>query len=177
LSESEIFLLIDVRDDIDAPVLPGGKLSEYIPFYFGPRSPMLLQIATGFDGVKKFPQEEIVYIISSLDKIKECDLQYFFADGHVRSYTSTSYNDDKHLEHLEWNVFQATYWKSDDSDLRRQEKKQAELLVKDHVPLNAIELFCVFNEKAQQILQSFLLEEKKSFDVKISPHKLYYDHL
>jgi len=138
---------------------------------------MLYQIATGFDGVKKFPQEEIVYIISTLDKIKECDLPYFYTDGHVRSYTSTSYNDDKHLEHLDWGTFRATYWKSDESDLRRQEKKQAELLVKDHVPLNAIELFGVFNEKAQQMLQTFLLEAKQNFDVKISPHKLYYDHL
>ena len=138
---------------------------------------MLYQIATGFDGVKKFPQEEIVYIISSLDKIKEHNLQYFFTDGHVRSYTSTPYNDDKHLEHLDWNAINARIWKSDESDLRRQEKKQAELLVKDHVPLNAIELFGVFNEKAQQMLQTFLLEAKQNFDVKISPHKLYYDHL
>jgi hypothetical protein len=169
--------LIEVRDDIDAPVPPGGKLSEYIPFYFGPRSPMLLQIATGFDGVKKYPQEEIVYIVSSLDKIKEYDLPYFFTDGHIRSCTSTSYNDDRYLEILDWDTFKTTYWKSDDTDLRRQEKKQAELLVKHHVPVNAIELFCVYNEKAQQILRTYLAEEKQSFDVKTSPHKLYYDHL
>lgn len=169
--------LIEVRDDLEAPVPPGGKLSEYIPFYFGPRSPMLLQIATGFDGVQKYPQEEIVYIISSLDKIKEQELEYFFTDGHVRSCTSTSYNDDRFLEILDWDAISARIWKSDDTDLRRQEKKQAELLVKHHVPINAIELFCVYNEKAQQILCSCLAAESLGFDVKISPQKLYYDHL
>jgi len=87
--------LIEVRDDVDAPVPPGGKVSEYIPFYFGPRSPMLFRIATGFDGVKKYPQEEIVYIISSLDKIRSRNLPYFFTDGHLKSFTSTAYNDDR----------------------------------------------------------------------------------
>ncbi len=169
--------LIEVRDDIDAPVPPGGKLSEYIPFYFGPRSPMLYQIATGFDGVTKYPQEEIIYIISSLDKIKEHNLPYFFTDGHVRSFTSTSYNDDINLDLLDWDAIHARIWKSDDTDLRRQEKKQAELLVKHHIPVNAIELFCVYNEKAQQILCTYLAAAKQSFEVKSSPHKLYYDHL
>lgn len=62
---------------------------------------MLLQIATGFDGVTKYPQEEIVYIITSLDRIKALNLPYFFTDGHVRSVTATAYNDDKHLERLD----------------------------------------------------------------------------
>ncbi|NTW82945.1 MAG: DUF4433 domain-containing protein [Chlorobiaceae bacterium] len=167
---------MNVRDDLYS-CSSGGKLSEYIPFNFGPRSPMLYQIATGFDGVKKYPQEEIVYIISSLDKIKEHELEYFFTDGHVRSCTSTSYNDESYLEILDWDAINARIWKSDDTDLRRQEKKQAELLVKHHVPINAIELFCVYNEKAQQILCSCLVAESLSFDVKISPRKLYYDHL
>lgn len=52
--------LIDYRKDLEAPVPPGGKLSDYIPFYLGPRSPMLYQIATGYEGVKRFSQEEII---------------------------------------------------------------------------------------------------------------------
>ena len=169
--------LIEVRDDIKAPVPPGGMLSEYIPFYFGPRSPMLYQISTGFDGVKQFPQQEIVYIVTSLDKIREHHLPYFFTDGHIRSFTSTSYNDDKYLEKLDWSAIFATYWKSDEADLRKQEKKQAELLVKNYVPVNAIELFCVYNEHAKGILYSFLSGMNHEFEVRISPKKLYYDHL
>lgn len=65
---------------------------------------MLYQISTGFDGVKQFSQQEIVYIVTSLDKIREHHLPYFFTDGHIRSFTSTSYNDDKYLEKLDWNA-------------------------------------------------------------------------
>jgi hypothetical protein len=169
--------LIEERDDIDAPVPPGGKVSEYIPFYFGPRSPMLFRIATGFDGVKKYPQEEIVYIIESLDKIKAHKLSFFFTDGHLKSLTSTAYNDERHLNKLDWEVIFAQYWKSDDADLRRQEKKQAELLVKDYVPVNAIELFGVYNEKAPQTMISLLAAARLDFAVRVSPQKLYYDHL
>jgi hypothetical protein len=40
--------LINTRKEIAAPDPPGGTLSDYIPFYLGPRSPMLYQIATGW---------------------------------------------------------------------------------------------------------------------------------
>lgn len=156
---------------------PGGKVSEYIPFYFGPSSPMLFRIATGFDGVKKCHQGEVVYIISSLDKIREHNLPYFFTDGHLKSLTSTAYNDDRYLDRLDWDVVFARFWKSDDTDLRRQEKKQAELLVKGHVPVNAFELFGVYNEKARQTIAALLSEAQLDFVVKVSPEKLYYDHL
>jgi len=74
-------------------------------------------------------------------------------------------------------VIYAQFWKSDDTDLRRQEKKQAELLVRDHVPVDAIELFGVYNENARQSMISSLSDAKLDFMVKVSPDKLYYDHL
>ena len=62
--------LIEFREDMDVPVSPFGKFSEYIPFYFGPRSPMLYKIATGYDGIKKIPQTDIIYLVSRLDIIQ-----------------------------------------------------------------------------------------------------------
>lgn len=111
---------------------------------------MLFQIATGYDGIKKYPQEEIVYIISSLDKIKQNSLIYFFSDGHVRSSTSAKYIDDECFSLLDWGTIYAEFWRSDETDLRRKEKKQAELLVKHHVPLNCIEYIGVFNSRSHQ---------------------------
>lgn len=45
--------LIDFRKDLSAPDPPGGCFRDYIPFYFGPRSPMLYQIATGWEDIEK----------------------------------------------------------------------------------------------------------------------------
>jgi hypothetical protein len=118
--------LITYRKDMAAPDPPGGTLADYIPFYFGPRSPMLYQIASGWEDIEKHPQDNIIYYISSIDQIRSARLKYFFTDGHGRSRTSTAYTDDKDLQKLDWDAIYATNWRSDETDLRRKEKKQAE---------------------------------------------------
>ena len=120
--------LIDYRRELPAPDPPGGTLADYIPFYLGPRSPMLYQIATGWEDIRKYPQEEIVYYISSVQKIKDHHLKYFFTDGHARSSTSIHYTHEDDFEKLDWETIYATYWKSDETDLRRKEKKQSEFM-------------------------------------------------
>ena len=63
--------LINHRKNIIAQDPPGGSLSDYIPFYFGPRSPMLYQIAKGYEDIPKHPQENIVYLITSFEEVKK----------------------------------------------------------------------------------------------------------
>lgn len=45
--------LIAQRREFTVPIEPGGTLSDYVPFYFGGHSPMLLNIKTGFRGITK----------------------------------------------------------------------------------------------------------------------------
>jgi len=169
--------LIDYRKNLEACNPPGGKLSEYIPFYFGPRSPMLFQIATGYEDVEKHLQQEIVYLISSVDQIKANNLQYFFTDGHARSETSTYFNSEDDFDKLDWDTIYSTYWKSDETDLRRKEKKQSELLIKTHVPVSCIEHIGVYNELANRKVLDLLAETKLNINIRTSPQKLYYDNL
>ncbi len=42
--------LIEKRRHREVPIRPGGTLSDYIPFYFTPHTPMLFNIKTGFQG-------------------------------------------------------------------------------------------------------------------------------
>ena len=169
--------LIDYRKELPAPDPPGGTLADYIPFYLGPRSPMLYQIATGWEDIKKYPQEEIIYYISSVGKIKEHHLACFFTDGHARSSTSTPYTNDADFEKLDWDAIRATKWISDETDLRRKEKKQSEFLVKNHVPISCIQYIGVYNKTAEQKVLALLDKCKTIIPVSISPNKLYYDHL
>ena len=63
---------------------PGiGRLNDYVPFYFTPFSPMLLNIKSGRNGVPQRPNEDIVILVSSLHKIKEQGLRFLFTDGHA----------------------------------------------------------------------------------------------
>lgn len=166
--------LINYRKELSAPYPPGGTLADYIPFYLGPRSPMLFQIATGWEDIKKYPQEDIIYYISSVSKIKEYNLEYFFTDGHARSSTSIHYTNDKDFDKLDWDTIYASYWKSDETDLRRKEKKQSEFLVKNHVPVSCIQFIGVYNKAAEQKVLALLDNCQLYIPIRNNPNKLYY---
>lgn len=56
---------------------PGGTLSDYVPFYFTPFSHMLLNIKTGWGGIRQRNNDEIVIMVSSLrtlqaDQFRSC---------------------------------------------------------------------------------------------------------
>jgi hypothetical protein len=169
--------LIGYREQLEATNPPGGKLQDYIPFYLGPRSPMLYQIAKGDGMVTKFPQEEIIYLISSFQEIKTHNLSYFFTDGHARSNTSNKYNSEDDFSKIDEDGVYATYWKSDETDLTRQQKKQAEFLIKDHVPISCINYIGTFSEQAKEKVLLLLEQQNLNIEIKVSPKKLYYDNL
>src|SRR4051794_6475963 len=58
--------LIQRRTGREVPIAPGGTLSDYVPFYFTPYSPMLYNIKTGYGGIPKKPMSEIAILVSSL---------------------------------------------------------------------------------------------------------------
>ena len=169
--------IIEKRKEIDTPDPPGGSFEDYVPFYFGPRSPMLLQIASGWGGIKRFPQDEIIYLISNITLLQAHNLEFFFCDGHARSFTSKKYIDVKDLDLLDWETIYSTQWRSDETDLRRKEKKQAELLVKHHVPISCIAHIGVYSNFAHNHVQTILTDFNVNIPIKVSPTKLYYDHL
>ncbi len=104
-------------------------------------------------------------------------LSIFFSDGHARSMTTTYYTQPIDFAKLDWEAISATNWGSNNQDLRRKEKKQAEFLVKRFVPLEAIQFFGVFNSWAAEKAQKMLEKHNLQTEIKISPSKLYYDHL
>ncbi len=71
---------------------PGGALGEYVPFYFGPLSPMLLNIKTGYRGITQRPQRDIIYIACKVsDVVRHCP-NWCFTDGHAKNKITTFYN-------------------------------------------------------------------------------------
>ena len=76
--------LIHFREERIVPVPPGGTLSDYIPFYFWPKSPMLYVIHKGNDPeVIHTPQEEIIYLVSSFEQLKQSNCEFVYTDRHA----------------------------------------------------------------------------------------------
>ncbi len=136
------------------PLVNGRTLGEYIPFYFGTRTPMLYVIQKGFNGVTPTPPQEIVYCVSTVRKILDTELDFVFTDGHaIDSFTHQfTPADVPELETLlDFEAIKTRDWNSEtDLDLKR--RKQAEFLLFGDLPFKFISGFIVFNENAKSRL-------------------------
>jgi len=153
--------LISRRNEI---TLANGKsLGDYIPFYFDGRMPMLLVVQNGTNGVKSTQPQDIVYCISSVAKITECGLDYLFTDGHAVASFSSIYDSGQinNIDQLvDFNAVRVKYWRNEnDLDLKR--RKEAEFLVGNDIPVQAIIGYVVYNEAAKQQLLDMGIPDNK----------------
>jgi hypothetical protein len=75
--------LITKRATHKVPIVPFGVLNDYIPFYFTPFSPMLKNIHSGYAGITKRANQDIVILVSSAHKLLEKDVPFVFTDAHA----------------------------------------------------------------------------------------------
>jgi len=130
--------LIARRTTRDVPVDPYGTLSDYIPFYFTPFSPMLYNIKTGYNGVTKRGMEEIAILVSSLREVKGREIPFVFTDRHAYLQAAVFYNDLDNLDEIDWPRLQARDFHRDPDDPGKVERYQAEALIYQHLPLAAL---------------------------------------
>ncbi|RYX99709.1 DUF4433 domain-containing protein [bacterium] len=152
---------------------PNGLLGDYVPFYFGPLSPMLLKIKDGNGGIMKRPQKDIIYIVCKLDDIIDYCPHWCFTDGHAKTAITEFYNNIAHLDQVDWNIVRERYWRNTDDDFDRMRKKQAEFLVKSHVPVNCIKGIVTYNEAAKNAVQEIVTKLNLSIKV-ITNYDYYY---
>ena len=143
--------IIGLRGDIE---VKGYRIGDYIPFYLGPRSPMLYVIQHGYNGVQRVEPEKIVYCVIRLDDLINNNIDCIFTDGHAVSFLTSFYSRDKLSSINEIVKFDDVYssqWNSEeDLDLKR--RKEAELLIKNDLPVQFLRGFVVYNNKAKDFL-------------------------
>lgn len=141
----------------------GTVLGDYIPFYFGTRSPMLYVIQRGFNGVIKTNPENIIYCVTSIAKIIDSEINFMFTDGHAIDSFSTEYSKAQ-IENidniLDYNAINANVW-IDENDLDKKRRKEAELLLSQDLPTNYILGYICYNERAKSKLLEYGINENK----------------
>jgi len=121
---------------VDIP--PGGTLEDYVPFYFTPFSPMLLNIKTGW-GVKQRGNDEIVILISSLPALEANDVAYVFTDRHAYLKTASFFGDRNEIESaIDYPLLRSRDFTRDSEHPENFERYQAEALAYQHVPVDAL---------------------------------------
>lgn len=140
--------LIAKRGTRKVPSVPHGTLADYIPFYFTPSSPMLFNIKTGH-GVTQRPMEDIVILVSSLPKLRECGVPFLFTDRHAYLQNAAFFSELKDLDKLDWSLLRQKDFKKSPEKPERFERYQAEALVHRHLPAGALLGLAVSSDKAR----------------------------
>lgn len=166
--------LIEQRNVFTIPIAPGGVLADYVPFYFGGRSPMLLNIKTGYRGIKQRDQREIVYVCTHIEIVAQSCPEYCFTDGHAKDRLTAYFNNLADLDKVDWRAVDLTYWTSTEDEPDNMRRKQAEFLVKTHVPLSCFSGIIVFDDSAAEIVNTIMKETGTSLPVYVDNKRKYY---
>ena len=154
---------------------PGGTCHDYVPFYFGPLSVMLLNLKTGRVQGYNEGQAPLIYLVTSVERVQESGCQFVFSDGHGLAAYTDWFDDLKNLDKIDWGLVGARYWADQPDDNDRQRRKQAEFLVWQSVDWALIERIGVLNREVKASVEGVLAQfpQRHHTSVAIIP-SLYY---
>jgi hypothetical protein len=134
----------------------GGTVHDYVAFYFGPRSPMLLKLKTGQVEGYMEGQDPLIYLLSTVEAIHQDRLDFVFSDGHGIAAFTQWFDDLGALNQVDWDMVYADYWADTVADMDRQRRKQAEFLVYRFCPWEVIARIGVINGGIKVQVESIL---------------------
>lgn len=147
------------------PLPPGGVLNDYVPFYFTPFSPMLKNIQTGWGGITRRDNAEILILVSSLHRLRELGLLFLFTDSHAYYQWANFYTDLADLQHIDWQILQNRDFRRDPDDPGKFERYQAEALVHRHCPLEALLGIICYDAATEAATRQLLAQQQVQLDV------------
>lgn len=112
-----------------------GKLGDYVPFNFCPRSVMLFVVGRGHEGYSG-GEDGVIHLVSSVGRARITGRPWCFTDRHADLGYAIYYEDLGQLQEVEWSAMPRTQWGGDEE---LKQKRQAEFLVHDHFPWQAVE--------------------------------------
>lgn len=113
----------------EIPCGPRGVIHDYVSFYFGYLSPMLLQLKTGRVPDYNEGQAPLIYLASTAQAINDEGIGFVFSDGHGIAAFTSWFDDLKDLDSVDWNMVYEKWWADNLNNMDRQRRKQAEFLI------------------------------------------------
>ena len=165
--------LIDDRGKRNVPVQPRGTLNDYIAFYFTRKSPMLYLIAK--HNVPDFAgdQSEIVYLVSRAQEIEGAKIPFVFTDRHAKLDFAQFGNSLSELTIVDWDVIASDIWSNTLALYDRKEKKQAEFLVYQQLPIGLVRGIVCQNKTILRIIEQTIQQSGVSLAAKCIPDWYY----
>ncbi len=165
--------LIDKRANRPVPIGPGGMLNDYVPFYFTPFSIMMYQIHTGYGGIQRRENHEIVIFVSSVHRLVQQKVPFVFTNQHAYSVDTDFFDSVEHLDRIDWQLLKKKDFQRDLNDPGKTLRYQAETLVHRRVPLLAFFGIGCFNQAVKDELDEQLASTNAQIAVKVTPSWYY----
>ncbi len=156
------------------PCGAGGTCHDYVPFYFGPLSVMLLNLKTGRVAGYNEGQAPLIYLTTTVSRLVDAGCRFVFSDGHGLATFTSWYDDLAQLDSVDWNLVGARYWADTPEDNDRQRRKQAEFLIWQSVDWSLIERIGVLNPQVKHRVEAVLNEFPQRARPQVEIHGEWY---
>ncbi len=127
----------------------------------------------GYMNVPKRSQDDIIYLITTFEKVKEFELPYVYFDGHGYHNFSQIYNSEDGLNDLDWNTINTRRWFDTEDDPDRKRRKQAEFLIHQEMPIEAIHVIGVNNLETKERVEGIRSKHESKLEVIVFKNGYY----
>lgn len=165
--------LIEKRQSRVVPIPPGGTLSDYVPFYFTPFSPMLYNIKTGHNGIVRRSMGDIVILCSSLPTLLAHGIRFVFSDRHAYLSLARFSSSLEDLDRIDWAGLQRRDFARDPENPEKFERYQAEALVSRQLPCNALDGIICSTDVRRAQTAAWVAAAGHSFEVLTRPDMFF----
>jgi len=153
------------RSAVTVTAGPGGTIHDYVPFYFGYLSPMMLKLKTGQVTGYSEGQEPLIYLVSTAQAVATAGVEFVFTDGHGLAFFTDHFDRLDRLDAVDWAMVYQRYWSDNTNDMDRQRRKQAEFLVHRSCAWSLIQEIAVINtemrDRVDAIQTAFPASQRK----------------
>jgi hypothetical protein len=153
---------------------PGGTIHDYVPFYFGYLSPMLLNLKTGRVPGYDEGQAPLIYLVSTAQAVRESGAGLVLSNGHGLATFTEWFDDLAQLDQVDWNVVYQRYWSDTLEDMDRQRRKQAEFLVHRFCDWSLIQAIGVINQDMKARVEDILVQYPAELHKPVVVHSDWY---
>lgn len=158
------------------PCGPRGTIHDYVSFYFGYLSPMMLQLKTGQVSGYAEGQEPLIYLVTTAQAVQAAGVRFAFSDGHGIAAFTNWYDDLADLDKVDWNMVYQRYWSDNVNDMDRQRRKQAEFLVHKSCDWSLIHEIAVIDEATKARVEAVLAGVAKPLRRPVVVRRDWYYH-
>ncbi len=155
------------RRRLTVPIHPFGVVSDYAPFYFAPRSPMMSAIAHG--RVPHFGRDltGLMYLVTTTQAMVEAGLEVLVTDRNAR-LEYAEFRPEADCDGLvDWALMKETWWYDTLEYPDRSERRMAECLVHQGVPFDLFRQVGVHGQAQATTVRAVLASHGKSTPVHV----------